>query len=58
MEPVTSKAFIECKKFLFIGQVVRHDGFWDLLLAICQLGYPLFWLLRHAEMRGGTDKVK
>ena len=58
MESVTSKVFIECKKFLFIGQIVKHDGFWDLLLAICQLWYPLFWLLRLADMRGGIDKVK
>ncbi len=58
MELVTSKVFIECKKFLFICHVVKHDSFWDLLLAICQLWYPLFWLLRLADMRGGIDKVK
>ncbi len=58
MESVTSKVFIECKKFLFIGHIVKHDGFWDLLLAICQLWYPLFRLLRLADMRGGIDKVK
>jgi hypothetical protein len=58
MESVMSKVFIECKKFLFIGQIVKHDGFWDLLLAICQLRYPLFRLLRLADMRGGIDKVK
>ncbi len=53
-----SKVFIEWKKFHFIGQIVKHDGFWDLLLDICQLWYPLFWLLRLADMRGGIDKVK
>ena len=58
MESVMSKFFIECKKFHFIGQIVKHDGFWDLLLAICQLWYPLFRLLRLADMRGGIDKVK
>jgi hypothetical protein len=58
MESVMSKVFIECKKFHFIGQIVKHDGFWDLLLAICQLWYPLFRLLRLADMRGGIDKVK
>ena len=31
-------------KFLFVGQIVKHDGFWDLLLVTCQLWYPLFWL--------------
>ena len=35
MEAVMSKVFVECKKFHFIGQIVKHDGFWDLLLAIC-----------------------
>ena len=55
MESVVSKVFIEHKKFLFIGQIVKHDGFWDLLLAICQLWYPLFRLLRLADKRGGID---
>ena len=58
MESVMITVFIECKKFLFIGHIVKHDGFWDLLLAICQLWYPLFWLLRLADMRGGINKVK
>jgi hypothetical protein len=58
MESVMSKVSIECKKFLFIGQIVKPGSFWDLLLAICQLWYPLFWLLRLADMRGGIDKVK
>ncbi len=58
MELVTSKVFMECKKFLFIGQIVKHDGVWDLLLAICQLWYPLFQLLRLADMNGGINKVK
>jgi len=58
MEAVMSKVFVECKKFHFIGQIVKHDGFWELLLAICKLWYPLFRLLRLADMRGGIDKVK
>ena len=58
MESIMSKVYIEYKKFQFIGQIVKHDGFWDLILAICQLWYPLFRLLRLADMRGGIDKVK
>ena len=58
MESIMSKVWIENKKFLFIAQVVKHDGFWDLLLAICQLWYPLYRLLRLADIRGGIDKVK
>ena len=46
------------QEFHFIGQIVKHDRFWDLLLAICRLRYPLFWLLRLADTRGGIDKVK
>ncbi len=53
-----SNIVAECKKFHFLGPSVKHDGFWDLLLAICQLWYPLFRLLRLADMRGGIDKVK
>ena len=45
-------------KFLFIGQIVKYDGFWDLLLVTCQLWYPLFWLLMLADMWGGIHKVK
>ena len=41
-----SKVFVEHKEFSFVGQIVKYDGFWDLLLAICQAWYPLFCLLR------------
>ena len=44
-----SKVFVEYKEFSFVGHIVKYDGFWDLLLAICQAWYPLFCLLRLAD---------
>ncbi len=37
-ESVTSKVFIECKKFLFIGQIVKHDGFGNYSLPFVNCG--------------------
>ncbi len=48
----------EVKKSYFIFQIVKHYGFWDLLLAICQLWYSHFWVLRLANMSGDIEKVK
>ena len=59
MEATMSKVFVEERKFHFIREIVQHDGFWDLLFAICQCWYPLFCLLRLADLAiGGMDKVK
>lgn len=59
MEATMSKVFVEEKKFHFIREIVRHEGFWNLLFAICQCWYPLFRLLRLADLAiGGIDKVK
>ena len=59
MEATMSKVFVEEKKFHFIREVVRHQGFWDLLFAICQCWYPLFRLLRLSDLAlGGIEKVK
>ena len=53
-----SKVFVEEKKFHFIREVVRHEGFWDMLFAIYQCWYPLFRLLRLSDLAiGGIDKV-
>ncbi len=38
MESVTSKEFIECKKFLFIGQIVKHDRFGNYSLPFVNCG--------------------
>ena len=50
---------MEERKFHFIREIVQHEGFGDLLFAICQCWYPLFCLLRLADFAiGGMDKVK
>ena len=59
MEATMSTVFVEEKKFHFIREVVCHEGFWDLLFAICQCWYPLFHLLRLSDLAlGGIEKVK
>ena len=59
MEATMSKVFVEEKKFHFIREVVCHEGFWDLLFAICPCWYPLFRLLRLSDLAlGGIEKVK
>ncbi len=59
MEATTSKVFVEERKFHFIREVVCHEGFWDLLFAICQCWHPLFCLLRLSDLAiGGIDNVK
>jgi len=50
---------VEERKFHFIREIVQHEGFWDCFFAICQFLYPLFHLLRCADLAiGAIDKVK
>ena len=58
-ECVASKAFRELKNFAIVGEVLLHEGFWDLLWYVCKALYPMYRLLRLADMKiGGIDKVK
>lgn len=58
-ECVASKAFRELKHFAVVGEVLLHEGFWDLLWYVCKALYPMYRLLRLADMKiGGIDKVK
>ena len=58
-ECVASKAFRELKRFAVVGEVLLHEGFWDLLWYVCKALYPMYSLLRLADMQiGGIDKVK
>ena len=58
-ECVASKAFQELKNFAIVGEVLLHEGFWDLLWYVCKALYPMYCLLRLADMKiGGSDKVK
>jgi hypothetical protein len=57
-ECVASKAFRELKRFAVMGEVLLHEGFWDLLWYVCKALYPMYCLLRLADMQiGGIDKV-
>lgn len=54
-----SKVFVKGRKFHFIREIVRHDGYWDFLFAVCQCWYQLFCLLRFANLAiGRIDKVE
>ena len=58
-ECVASKAFQELKQFAIVGEVLLHDGFWDLMQYVCEALYPIYPLLQLADMKiGGIDKVK
>ena len=58
-ECVASRAFREMKNFAIVGEVLLHEGFWDLLWYVCKALYPMYRLLRLADMKiGGIDKVK
>ena len=58
-ECVASKAFREMKNFAIVGEVLLHEGFWDLLWYVCKALYPMYRLLRLADMKiGGIEKVK
>jgi len=58
-ECVASKAFQDLKHFAIVGEVLLHEGFWDLLWYVCKALYPMYRLLRLADMKiGGIDKVK
>jgi len=58
-ECVASKALRELKNFAIVGEVLLHEGFWDLLWYVCKALYPMYRLLRLADMKiGGIDKVK
>ena len=59
LEAVNSKVFVDNKKLHFVGQIVKNDGFWDLLTAVCQCHYPAYHLIRLADTReGGIDLIK
>ena len=58
-ECMTSKLFLEMRKFHFLSDVAKSDEFWELLFAVCQCLYPLYRLLRLCDMKiGGICKVK
>ena len=58
-ECVASKVFRELKQFAIVGEVLLHEGFWDLIWYVCKAFYPMYRLLQLDDMKiGGIDKVK
>jgi hypothetical protein len=52
------KVFVDYKRFSFVCTVLNNDAFWDCLFAIIQALYPIFRILRLADMKvGGMDKL-
>jgi len=41
-ECVASKAFRDMKQFAIVGEVLLHEGFWDLLWYVCKALYPMY----------------
>ena len=47
------------RKYQKFAEVMKQDSYWELHFSVVQLLYPLYRLLRLADMRiGGMDKVK
>ena len=58
-ECMTNRVFLDNKQFHFLGEVLKIEEYWDLHFAVCQCLYPLYRLLRLADIKiGGIDKVK
>ena len=53
-----NKAFRDLKKFAFVGEVLLHEGLWNLLWYVWKAN-PMYCLLIIADMKiGGIDKAK
>jgi len=58
-ECMTNRVFWDNKQFHFLGEVLKIEEYWDLHFAVCQSLYPLYRLLRLADMKiRGINKVK
>ena len=58
-ECITSKVFLEMKEFHFLVPIIKSEAYWDYHFSVIQALYPLYRLLRLADMKEpGIDKVK
>ena len=56
---ITSKVFLELKEFQYIVPIIKSEAYWDFHFAVIQALYPLYRLLRLADMKDAAiDKVK
>ena len=52
------KGFVNYKCFSFDSTILNNDASWDCLFVIAQALYPIFLILRLADMKvGGMDKL-
>jgi hypothetical protein len=52
------RVFVEYKRFGFVTTILNNEDFWNCLFAIIQACYPVFRILRLADMKiGGMDKL-
>ena len=52
------RIFVEYKRFGFVTTILNNEEFWNCLFAIIQACYPVFRILRLADMKiGGMDKL-
>jgi hypothetical protein len=50
--------FVGYKRFQFVVNILNCDEFWSCLYAVIQACYPIFRILRLADMKiGGMDKL-
>ena len=57
-ECITSKVFLEMKEFHFLVPIIKSEAYWDYHFLVIQALYPLYRLLRLADMKEpGIDKV-
>ena len=53
------KVFKDWNRFGFVSKIIGYDEFWQLLFALIQALYPVYRILKLAEMKiGGMDKLK
>ena len=57
-EAINTKAFLSLLQFQWMSKLVKNEKYWDLHYAIIQCLYPLYRLLRLADMRDSSiEKV-
>ena len=59
MNASQTELFLEMKEFHFLVPIIKSEAYWDYHFSVIQALYPLYRLLRLADMKEpGIDKVK
>ena len=59
LSTVNNVVFKDWNRFTFVSKIIGYDEFWQLLFAMIQALYPIYRILRLADMKiGGMDKLK